>query len=263
MGGSLTSAAMPRRLTQTILAALVGATTAAATADTGRPLEPHQRLATPAPGHAQDVALTLDACGGAYDAALIGTLIRHRVPATLFVTRKWLQRNPGPLRELLAHPDLFELQNHGALHLPAVIGRSLYGMPGQPDAAAVAREVSLGAQAVADACGHPPGWYRGAGAAYDTASLQAITPLGARIAGFSLNADDGATARAPVVAARLLRAQPGDIILAHMNHPASGTAAGIAQSVPELLRRGLRFVKLSQAAGVVDVPPPARGKASP
>jgi len=101
------------------------------------PHEPHHRLDTSSPGHAHDVALTLDACGGAYDADLIATLVRLQVPATIFVTRRWLDANPAALRELLAHPTLFEMENHGSAHVPAVVGGSVYGMPGARDAAGV------------------------------------------------------------------------------------------------------------------------------
>ena len=227
---------------------------AAAAADTAPPLEVHQRLDVAGPAHARDVALTLDACGGAYDRALLGTLVRLRVPATLFVTRRWLERNPAALRELLQHPELFEFENHGAAHVPAVVGRSLYGLKGEADLAGVEREVSGGGLAVLQAAGRQPAWYRGAGAAYDRPSRQAIERLGYRIAGFSLNADGGATLGAAEVARRLRRAASGDIVLAHMNKPSSGTAAGFGAALPELLGRGIRFVKLSQAAGVLPLP---------
>jgi hypothetical protein len=34
-------------------------------------------------------------------------------------------------------------------------------------------------------------------------------------------------------------------VLLHMNHPESGTGAGIIAAVPELLRHGFRFVRMS------------------
>jgi hypothetical protein len=34
-------------------------------------------------------------------------------------------------------------------------------------------------------------------------------------------------------------------VICHMNHPGSGTAQGIAASVPDLLARGYRFDRLS------------------
>jgi hypothetical protein len=42
-----------------------------------------------------------------------------------------------------------------------------------------------------------------------------------------------------------LAAKPGNIIIAHMNHPEAGTGAGIKAAVPQLLRRGFRFVRLA------------------
>lgn len=218
------------------------------------PVELHQRLLTSAPGHGQDVLLTLDACGGGFDARIPALLQRLQVPATLFVTARWLARHGEAARALVAaHPGLFELENHGAQHLPAVVGGRLYGMPGQADAEAVAREVRGGAQAIARLTGHAPRWYRGAGAAYDATGRATIAAEGQRIAGFSLNGDGGATLGAAAVAQRLARMRPGDITLAHMNHPESGTFEGLAQALPGLLQRGLRFVKLSQTVGVQDL----------
>ncbi len=226
-------------------------------------LEPLHRLdlsgpnpATSRPPTQSSVALTLDACGGAYDAALVATLVRLQVPATVFVTERWLKRNPAGLRELLAHPQLFELQNHGARHQPAIVGRKLYGMQGPDALAGVETEVQGGAQAVVRASGATPRWFRGAGARYDAESLALIRRLGYQVAGYSINADDGASASAATVAKRVRGAGPGDIILAHMNHPASGTAEGLAAALPQLLQRGLVFVRLSQVAGVKDVTHP-------
>jgi len=215
------------------------------------PHEPHHRLDISSVAHARDVALTLDACSGAYDRDLIATLVRLQVPATVFVTRRWLDANPVATRELLAHPTLFEIENHGSAHVPAVVGGRVFGMQGARDVAGIEKEISVGAQAVTRAASQPPTWYRGAGAAYDVQGEQCIARLGYRIAGFSLNADDGATLGAASVAQRLRRVQPGDIVIAHLNKPAAGTAEGLAAALPELLARKLRFVKLSQAAGVV------------
>lgn len=214
------------------------------------PRELHQRLDTQAPGHQHDVALTLDACGGEVDQALLDTLVRLNLKATLFVTRRWLDRHADTVAWLRARPQLFQIENHGDQHRPAFVGGRLYGLPGQADAAAVAREVQGGQAAVREATGHTSGWYRGATAAYDDAGLQAIAATGQRVAGFSLNADAGASLPAAAVARRVAATAPGDILIAHMNHPRSGTAAGLAQALPPLQQRGLRFVTLAEAAGV-------------
>lgn len=216
--------------------------------------EIHQRLDTRAADHARDVALTLDACSGAVDQGLLDTLVRLRIPATLFVTQRWLRRHPDTVAWLQARAAQFEIENHGARHVPAVVGRSLYGMSGPASAEGVTQEVRGGRDAIVQALGSTPRWYRGAGARYDSVSLKAIEGQGLRVAGFSVNVDDGASLPAPRVAARLHRVQPGDILLAHLNHPSAGTGAGLAQALPELQRQGLRFVRLSDAAGVITLP---------
>lgn len=221
------------------------------------PFEVHQRLeravqvpgpglATPAP----TLALTLDACGGDYDAGLIAFLVRERIPATVFATRKWLLHNPDGVRTLLAHPDLFEIEDHGADHVPAVIGigRRVYGIRGEPDLAHLQAEVLGGASAVQAATGRAPHWYRGATAIYDPQAVLAIEALGFQVAGFSLNADDGATLHEAQIVARLRAAQDGDVIIAHLNRPRGATAEGLSVALAELLQRGYHFVRLQDAS---------------
>jgi peptidoglycan/xylan/chitin deacetylase (PgdA/CDA1 family) len=220
-----------------------------------RPIELHQMLVLSA---ARTVALTLDACGGGFDTDLVRFLIAQRIPATVFATRKWIARNPAGVALLIAHPELFQIEDHGAEHVPAVIGRgrSVYGIPGNPDLAHLEHEVRAGAEAVAAATGIAPRWYRGATAAYDPQALAAIAAMGYRVAGFSVNADAGATLGRGAIAARLKEVKPGDIIIAHMNKPASDTAEGLFDGLKVLLARGFRFVKL----GELDVRPANRPK---
>ncbi len=81
-------------------------------------------LAVSGSADAKVAALTLDACDGGFDADLIGFLIGNRIVATIFATKKWLDRNSAAVELLKAHSDLFDIENHGANHVPAVIGRS-------------------------------------------------------------------------------------------------------------------------------------------
>jgi peptidoglycan/xylan/chitin deacetylase (PgdA/CDA1 family) len=210
------------------------------------PTEPHHRLALPA--SAQPVAaITLDACGGAFDVQLIKLLVAQQVPATIFVTKKWLDHNPAGSAALLAHPELFDLQDHGTAHIPAVIGHKVYGLAGEPDMAHVRSEVSGAAQAITQLTGHAPHYYRGATALYDLDAMRAIEAMGYAIAGFSVNADAGATLPQASIVARLRGVKNGDVIIAHMNKPAGATYEGFAIALPELLARGFKFIKLSDA----------------
>ena len=47
-----------------------------------------------------------------FDAELIHFLIVHRIPATIFATKKWLDRNPAGVALLKQHADLFEIEDH-------------------------------------------------------------------------------------------------------------------------------------------------------
>ena len=214
------------------------------------PIEVHQRIAD------HDIngvgrptaALTLDACGGAYDATIIRLLVVNRVPATIFVTKKWMDRNPVGMQDLLAHPDLFEIEDHGAEHIPAVVGegRRVYGILGQPDMAHLHREIDVAATDIRAASKRDVSWYRGATAEYDPAAITEIEKMGYKIAGFSVNADVGATLNRRAVANRLSRIKDGDIVIAHMNKPRGDTAEGFSDALPQLLARGFRFVTLNQ-----------------
>jgi peptidoglycan/xylan/chitin deacetylase (PgdA/CDA1 family) len=226
---------------------LLGASLLAQTSHAQAPLEPHHRLAVAGSAAHPVAAITLDACGGAYDTQLINLLIAKQVPATIFVTKKWLDRNPLGTAALLAHPELFELQDHGTAHVPAVIGHRVYGIAGEPDMAHVRAEVTGAAQAITQLTGHAPHFYRGATAVYDPAALRAIETMGYAIAGFSVNADAGATLSQSSIVARLRSVKHGDVIIAHMNKPAGATFEGFAVALPELLARGFKFVKLSDA----------------
>ncbi|KDN87370.1 polysaccharide deacetylase [Kitasatospora cheerisanensis KCTC 2395] len=209
---------------------------------------------TDLPGVVADVpggalALTFDACGGpggdGYDAALIDTLRRHRVPATLFLNARWIDANPGPFAELAADP-LFELGNHGTAHRPlSVTGRSAYGITGTADAGAAYREVADNAAKLAGLLGRPPRWFRSGTAHYDEVAVRIVGELRERVAGFAVNGDGGATFDAGQVARTVLAAPPGAVVISHFNHPDAGTGPGYAQALPQLLDAGRRFVRLS------------------
>ena len=210
------------------------------------PVELHQRLEL-APGNEQRiVALTLDACGGGFDKDLAQFLIDRRIPATIFATRLWIRRNAEALALLKANADLFDIEDHGANHIPAVIGvdRKVYGIVGVADIMHLQREVSGGADAIKSATGNAPHWYRGATGEYDPQALKAIEAMGYKIAGFSVNADSGASLPKSQIVARLKKVKSGDIIIAHINKPASETAAGLAEGLLILVDKGFRFVRL-------------------
>ena len=203
------------------------------------------RLATDEPV----VAITLDACAGpggtGYDSELIDLLVAEDVPATLFVTRTWIEANENVFAELANH-GLFEVANHGTACRPlSITGRSAYGITGTSSAAEVVDEIVGSQEAIQERTGVAPLYFRAGTAHYDNVAVRIVQDLGLLPVGSDLLGDGGATFTAAQVAAELERAQAGSIVLLHMNHPESGTVDGVRAALPSLRDRGLRFVLLS------------------
>ena len=143
---------------------------------------------------------------------------------------------------------MFDVENHGEKHIPAVIGagKEVYGIPGESDLVHLRREVTEGARAVEEATGVAPHWYRDATGEYDAQAIKEIGKLGYKIAGFSVNADRGATSKKSAIQIRLEHVKSGDVIIAHMNKPDSETAEGLSVGLAYLLKAGFIFVRLDQ-----------------
>lgn len=191
------------------------------------------------------VAITLDACPGGFDPRIAAALVQARIPATIFVSAIWMRQNRPALALLLAHRDLFSLQNHGARHLACVLGeRRIWGLTPAVDLAGVKTEIENGASAVAAATGRRPAWFRGGGAIYSPEILPLIRQLGFAVGGYSLNGDVGASLPAAAVAARIGAAGDRDVTISHINQPHRASGAGVAAGILALKRRGVRFVRL-------------------
>lgn len=190
------------------------------------------------------LALTFDACGGEVDYALLDGLREHRVHATLFLNQRWIDKYPDLATELASDP-LFELANHGSRHLPlSVTGRSAYGISGTVSASDAVDEVWSNQMVLTELCGRAPRHFRSGTAHYDDVAVQIVHALGAVPAGFTVNGDGGATYSASTVCDELVAAPAGSIVIAHMNQPDGGTAAGTLRALPRLVDAGVVFVHL-------------------
>lgn len=211
-------------------------------------VEPALHIAKSTDGHPH-IAMTLDACSGNVDHRILDVLVQQSIPATIFVTRRWLVRNADTVAILSAHPDLFDIEDHGRNHVPAVTGTEKpYGIKPAGTLAAVDDEVDGGASAIVVAFGKRPLWFRGATALYTPDAIDEINHLGFQVAGFSLNADLGASVSTKTAAARLESAQDGDVVIAHINQPKRSSGAGIAKGLLDLKQRGYEFLRLSDVA---------------
>lgn len=191
------------------------------------------------------VALTFDACMGATDHRILDALVEKRIPATVFVTARWLRYNQDAFATMKAHPDLFEIENHGENHIPAVDRPvSIYGIKAAGSPLAVSNEVSGGAQAIEAAGGTRPRWFRGATAIYSPSAIAEIKAMGYRIGGYSVNGDGGSLLGVAATEHAFAGAKDGDVIIAHINQPTHKAGEGVVKGIEALQARGYRFVRL-------------------
>jgi peptidoglycan/xylan/chitin deacetylase (PgdA/CDA1 family) len=195
------------------------------------------------------IALTFDACGGprgnGYDAKLVQYLKSEKIPATLFLSGKWIDANPKIFGELAKEP-FFEIENHGLNHRPcSANGRSAYGIAGTKGVGDIFDEIEQNAIKIQNLTGRKPKYFRPGTAYSDEICVEIANALGYEVVNFSIRGDAGATYTKNQVKEALLNASPRSVILMHMNHPEGETVEGLMEAIPELKKRGFGFVKLS------------------
>jgi peptidoglycan/xylan/chitin deacetylase (PgdA/CDA1 family) len=201
------------------------------------------------------VVLTFDACGGkngnGYDKELIDFLHQQKVPATLFVSGKWIDANFGTFMKL-SKDTLFEIENHGLNHKPCSIdGKIIYGIHGTSNIEEAFDEVEANALKIKALTHIYPKFYRSATAFMDEASASMvkelnITPVSFRI----LSGDAISSASDNVIEQNVLKKiSPGAIVMMHFNHPERNTFEAMKKIIPELRKKGYGFVRLNNSEG--------------
>lgn len=216
-------------------------------------VEPQLHLTRSDASQRPRVALTFDACMGKTDDRILSVLVAERIPATIFVTARWLRTNPQALAILKQNADLFEIENHGRNHVPAVdLPASIYGIASAGSSDAVAQEIEGGGDAIRAAGLPQPQWFRGATAKYDMSAIRQIRGMGYKIAGYSLNGDGGSLLGAALAEKKISAAKDGDVVIAHINQPTHAAGEGVARAILTLKKRGVNFVRLQDVDGVGD-----------
>lgn len=225
--------------------------------DIVRIVEPQLHIARGGAASPQ-VALTLDACMGKTDHRILDMLVQKRIPATIFVTGRWIKQNPDAVAVLKANADLFDIENHGAMHVPAITNEpKMYGIKTAGSLEAVRLEIDGGTAAITGAGMSKPIWYRDATARYSTDAVKLATSMGYKIGGYSLNGDQGASLLAPAVERRISAARDGDVIISHINQPGRPAGEGVAKGILALKAKGMKFVRLKDVETTMTLNPVA------
>lgn len=196
------------------------------------------------------IAFTFDACGGkngnGFDKELIDYLHEEKIPATLFVTGRWIDGNFSTFLNL-NQDTLFELENHGLNHKPCSIdGESEYGIRGTANAEEAFDEIEGNARKIEALTNHKPRYFRSATAFIDEACARLAGELGITAVSFQVLSGDAIPFSPEAVIEQnvLQNIRPGAIVIMHFNHPKWHTFEAMQKLIPALRLQGYRFVKL-------------------
>ncbi|MFK4120370.1 polysaccharide deacetylase family protein [Streptomyces longwoodensis] len=179
---------------------------------------------------------------------LIQALRTLKVPSTVFMTGRWAEQYPDQARAL-GHDPLFEVANHSYSHY--AFTADCYGLPTVPEdrmRADVERAyTAFRAAGITDAMPY----FRFPGGCYDQRALRAVSGTGVTAVQWDVVSGDAFATDADAVARQVLDGvRPGSVVVMHCTRSAAPTTERVVRSVvPELRRRGYRFVKVSELIG--------------
>jgi peptidoglycan/xylan/chitin deacetylase (PgdA/CDA1 family) len=164
---------------------------------------------------------------------ILDLLEREQVPATFFLTGKWVQRYPEITRRIADNPS-FELANHTYGH--AAFTDDCYDLPRLP-VGELADDVAKTFGVIEQYGGRQTRYFRFPGLCHDAAALAALAPLGVTVVdGDVVSGDPFATAWEPIVRAVLDNVRPGSVVIMHVTE---ANAAMTDEALPHILA-GLR-----------------------
>ncbi|MET8754655.1 polysaccharide deacetylase family protein [Streptomyces sp. NPDC004667] len=179
---------------------------------------------------------------------LISTLRRLQVPSTVFMTGRWAEEYPDQAKSIGTDPN-FEIANHSYSH--HAFKSPCYGLPTlDGDAARSDVEQAFAAFRKAGAVNTVP-YFRFPGGCYDDRALRALAPAKVTAVQWDVVSGDAFAKDPDAVAEEVLAGvKPGSVVVMHCTRSAAPvTEEAIRKIVPELRKRGYRFVKVSELMG--------------
>lgn len=179
---------------------------------------------------------------------LISTLRRLQVPSTVFMTGRWAEEYPDQAKSIGTDPN-FEIANHSYSHY--AFKSPCYGLPALDGAAARADvDQAFAAFRKAGAVNTVP-YFRFPGGCYDDQALRTLAEAKVTAVQWDVVSGDAFARDPDAVAEQVLAGvRPGSVVVMHCTRSAAPvTEQAILKIVPELRKRGYRFVKVSDLIG--------------
>jgi len=188
----------------------------------------------------REVAITFDACAtraqnNGFDRAVLRVLERESVPATIFVSGRWVETHPGAMSQL-TDDALIEFGNHSYDH-PHMSRLAAMQIAEEIDRT----EVALGRYGRHSVAFRPPfgDW--------NDLVMQVVADHRLPFVTWDVVSGDPSakTTTSGMVHAVVSKARPGSIIIFHINGRGWKTAEALPTILRRLRERGFRFVPLS------------------
>lgn len=194
------------------------------------------------PAQCPGVALTFDLCpvrkGSGYDQSLMDYLITHRIPATFFMSGKWMAKHEPDVDHLLGM-GFFEIGTHGDVHahLP------LHNTDEQR------AEILAPVKVLQEHYAHKATLFRPPYGEYNDMTVAVVQLLGLQFIQWNVESGDpDPTLSAEQILTRVAkRAKPGSIIVFHANGKGKHTRQVIEQLTSDILPgKGLQPMTVSE-----------------
>lgn len=187
------------------------------------------------------VALTYDLCpvrtASGFDRELIDFLIEHKVPATFFMSGRWMAKHDAEMKQLLAVP-FFEIGTHGEVHahLP------MHELEEQQ------QEIMGPVRLLKTQYGRPAILFRPPYGEYNDVTVEAVKALGLRFILWNIESGDpDPILSADTILSRVrTRLKPGSVIVLHANGKGKHTREVTEALAGRVLNeKGLRAMTVS------------------
>jgi peptidoglycan-N-acetylglucosamine deacetylase len=193
------------------------------------------------PRDSKKIALTFDACptGRAeeYDDKVIDVLVREKVPATLFMSGRWVEKNPEKAKFLASYPQ-FEIAAHSYYH-PHMMEKT--------DDRDI-RELKRTQAVIKKITGKTPRYFRPPYGEADERIVKLAASAGLVTIQYDIASGDPDPDLSPQRIARVILrdAKGGSIVVFHMNRNGVHTAEVLPQIIEGLREKGFKLVTVGE-----------------
>ncbi len=197
------------------------------------------------------VALTFDACAtkkqaNGFDRKVFQILARDRIPATFFLSGRWVEKHPGAAKAIAAAPWI-ELGNHTYSHPRLTLTRK----------ERIRWQIRYTNEILQKRIGRPALSLRPPAGAFNATVVKIANQEQLPVILWSVISGD---AGGHVPAKRMDRSvleetKPGSIIIFHVNKRAPFTKKALPDIIAGLRKEGFRFVTISQLLALPDAVP--------